>query len=185
MDRPVRSPVAVVTELHCSVLAAWRHAKYCGAFGVILVPSFITGNSHHVEHKNDPSSTTYAQYAVSCVHISGRSACNLLRSLKPFYKFTLWHDTLFSSCSECELCSRVLLSCVIFLSPSCCYFVLPFTATQIHSCAFHKIRVHILNLNASFHATCSMHASLQYFCIIVPKIAQLSFSRNHDSDPTH
>jgi len=142
-----RSPVAVVTELHRSLLAARCHAKYCRVFGVILFPSFITGKSHHFEHKNDASPTTYAQHAVSCKHLSGRSSSNLGRSLKPPYKFPLWHYTLFSFCNECVPCTRVPPSCVIcwsfLLRPVtlCChsqrhkYIVLP----------FHKIRVHILN----------------------------------------
>ena len=70
----------------------------------------------------------------------------------------------------------------LVLSPSCCYFVLPLTATPAHSSAFHKIRVHIWNGNLSFHATCPMYAYMQCFCIIVPMTAQLPFSRNHDSD---
>ena len=186
-DRPVHSPVAVVIELHHSVLTAWCHAKYCGVLGVIPIPSFITGNSHHVEHKNDTSSTTYTQYAISCKHFLGPSACNLGCSLKPLYKFPpmAWYALLFLQWMWALYQSSPVLCDMLVLSPSCCYFVLSFTATQVHSSAFHKIRVHILNWNLSFHATCSMHASLQYSCVIVPKIAQLSFSRNHESDPTH
>ena len=128
-DCPVRSPVAVVTEPWRSVLAVWRHLKYCSEFGVILIPSFITGNSHHVEHKNGTSPTTLAQYSVCCVHFLGpvhvqsspvqsspcprRNACNFGYSLKSLYKFPQWNDTFFSFWSERELCTRILLFCAI------------------------------------------------------------------------